>query len=385
LTLLPLAGLPDLVRKAAAEEPGDIQLSALARERPTGTVEVVATFNDAMPYGVTVSRQGRVFVCFPRRGDEVPASVVELKGGRSVPYPNAELNRFNDINPSECFISVQSIVMDSKDRLWIFDIGYAKSGPARPGGPKLVCVDLRRNEVVKTVVLPGEVVLPATFLNEGRIHLGRGEAGMIFIADSGTNAFIVVDLTTGDAWRRLTDHSSMKAEPGFLPIVEGKPLMVRPPGERPTPFAFGVAGTAISHDGKRLYYNALCNRRLYSVDLDALSDRKMTEEQVASYVTDHGEKGAAGGIQADSQGRVYVTNYEHNAVLRRLADGTFEPLVSDPRLLWPDTLFLADDGYMYLICNQLHRQAVFHGGKDLREKPFVLFRFRCDGTPTRLN
>jgi sugar lactone lactonase YvrE len=388
LRLLPLlfpVGLALLAPEVAAEEPRRVQLPTQAPERLSGTLEVVTNFNGAMPYGVTVSREGRIFVCFPRRGDEVPATVVELKDGRSVPYPDAEINRFNKAYPSECFVSVQGILMDAKDRLWIFDIGYVNSGTARPGGPKLVCIDLRRDQVEKTIVLPSEVVLPATFLNEGRIHLKRGKEGIALIADSGTNAFIVVDLATGEAWRRLTDHPSTKPEPGFLPILEGQPLFIRPPDRRPTPLAYGICATAIGHDGKRLYYSALCSRRLYSIDVDALCDRKLTEEQLASYVIDHGEKGGGGGIQADAEGRQYLTNYEHNSVLRRLADGTFETLISDPRLLWPDTLYLADDGYMYLICNQLHRQAAFHGGKDLREKPYSLFRFRCDGTRTSQN
>ncbi len=385
LPLLLAAGLALLAPKVAAEGPRKAQLPAPAIERPTGTAEVVATFDGAMPYGVTVSREGRIFVCFPRRGDEVPATVVELKEGRSIPYPDAEINRINKEYPSECFISVQGILMDARDRLWIFDIGYVNSGIAQPGGPKLVCVNLRRNRVEKTIVLPSNVILPATFLNEGRIHLKRGKEGMALVADSGTNAFIVVNLATGEAWRRLTDHPSTKPEPGFLPILEGQPLFIRPPDRRPTPLAYGICATAIGHDGKRLYYSSLCSRRLYSVDVDALCDRKLTEEQLASYVTDHGEKGGGGGIQADAEGRVYLTNYEHNAVFRRQADGTFETLICDPRLLWPDTLYLADDGYMYLICNQLHRQAVFHGGKDLRERPYSLFRFRCDGTRTCQN
>ena len=55
-----------------------------------------------------------------------------------------------------------------------------------------------------------------------------------------------------------------------------------------------------------------------------------------------------------------------------------------PRLLWPDTLSVAADGYLYIMANQLHRQAQFHGGKDLRRKPYTLFRVRIDGQPVLL-
>ena len=49
-----------------------------------------------------------------------------------------------------------------------------------------------------------------------------------------------------------------------------------------------------------------------------------------------------------------------------------------------DTLALADDGYLYFTVNQLHRQPDYYEGRDLREKPYSLFRVKIDGTPVRL-
>jgi Major royal jelly protein len=54
--------------------------------------------------------------------------------------------------------------------------------------------------------------------------------GMAFITDSaqkGPNGIIVVDLESGESWRRLHDHTSTKAEElqTFLPIVEGRPFL----------------------------------------------------------------------------------------------------------------------------------------------------------------
>jgi len=58
--------------------------------------------------------------------------------------------------------------------------------------------------------------------------------------------------------------------------------------------------------------------------------------------------------------------------------------VVDPRALWPDTLSLASDGYLYFTANQLERQARFNDGKDLRQKPYALFRVKTNGTRIRL-
>src|SRR5262249_28896024 len=96
---------------------------------------------------------------------------------------------------------------------------------------------------------------------------------------------------------------------------------------------------------------------------------------------DLGEKGGAGdGLEADVQGGVYLSDYEHNAIRRRNPAGEIETLMHDPRALWPDTLSLAADGYLYFTANQIDRQGVFHNGQVLRQKPYILFRFRVRRT-----
>lgn len=359
----------------------------LPRERPTGELEVVATFDDQMPTGVTVSKSGRVFVCYPRWGDEVKYGVAEVKDGKATPYPNEEINRADTDSPGDHFLCVQSVVVDPRDRLWVLDPASIEMKGVTPGGPKLVCIDLETDEVVKTIAFPEEVAPPTSYLNDVRFDLRRGDEGMAFITDSsaeGPNGIVVVDLATGRSWRTLDDHPSTKPEPDFIPIVEGRVLMNRPEGGRPEPVAIGSDGIAMGPDGRRLYYCPLAGRHLYSVNLDALADPAMSDDEVARSVIDHGSKGASDGLESDSEGRVYFTEYQHNAVLRWSPDGTIETLAHDPRLLWPDTLALADDGYLYVVANQLHRQPRFHEGKDEREKPFTLFRVKVDADPVSL-
>lgn len=363
-------------------------IAAQADEPKFATVETVATFAGPMPTGVTVSRESRIFVNFPRWGDAVEFTVAELKDGKPVPFPDAVFNRLNKDRPADSLVSVQSVVVDPDDRLWLLDTGSTEFGPTLPGGPKLVGVDLKTNKVFKTIRFPREVVLETTYLNDIRFDLRRGKGGVAYITDSslkGPNGLIIVDLATGQSRRRLSDHPSTKPDPQFLPIVEGRPLMNRPPGGKPTHMTFGSDGIAISHDGKHLYYCPLSSRRLYRVRTDALLDEKAGEEEVMKAVVDLGDRGfASDGLESDDKGRLYLTDYEDNAILRRNADGGYETLAHDPRLLWPDTLSVAADGYLYIIANQLHRQAQFHGGKDLRRKPYALFRIRIDAQPVLL-
>jgi len=374
---LALTGMPSPTR--AGED--------LARDRPVGEIETVATFDGPMPTGVTVSHFGRIFVCYPKWGDKVDFTVAEVKDGKQVAYPDQATNRAAGPRDGEHLISVQSVVVDPSDRLWAVDTGSIEFGPTSPGGPKLVGIDLTSNRVSRTIPFPSDVVLPTSYINDVRFDLRRGTAGYAFLADSsdkGPNGIVVVDLASGLSWRRLHDHPTTKADPTMLALVEGRPVMERPPGGRPKPVTLGSDGIAIAHDGSRLYFSPLVSRRLFSVSVDALIDARLPDSQVAATVVDHGEKGASDGLESDDLGRVYATNYEQNAVLRRSPDGRFETLVHDPRVLWPDTLSVARDGHLYFTANQFHRQARYHEGKDLRQKPYVLFRVKIDAGPVLL-
>jgi hypothetical protein len=87
-----------------------------------GNLEVVHEFTDGpMPTGVSVSSTGRIFVNFPKWGDEVPATVGELRDGRTVPFPDERWNSPSSDADEEALVSVQSIVVDLADRLWILD------------------------------------------------------------------------------------------------------------------------------------------------------------------------------------------------------------------------------------------------------------------------
>ncbi len=372
---------------------GSDEQPELMEDEPFGELEAVAYFNDAMPTGVTVSQKGRIFVNYPKWGDDVKFTVAEIVDGEAIAYPNEEINQPDSDADADALVSVQSVVVDPKDRLWILDTGSPMFKETKYGGPKLVCVDLETNEVVKTILFPQDVALPTTYLNDVRFDLRRGESGAAFITDSaqkGANGIIVVDLGSGESWRKLNDHPSTKALhlPDFQPIVEGRPFLDKSSGETKQGAGMGTDGIAISADGARLFYCPLGSRRLYSVETDALFDRNLDDDAVARTVIDEGDRGGASdGLESDAAGFIYSTNYEHNAILRRLAKDTgkaWETVVHDARLLWADTMSIATDGYLYVTANQLHRQPKYQEGKDLRRKPYTLFRVKINAQPVLL-
>lgn len=367
------------------------QEQELLTDEPFGELEPVAYFYGAMPTGVTVSASGRIFVNYPKWGDDVKFTVAEIIDGEAVAYPNQEFNQpASDADP-DALVSVQSVVVDPADRLWILDTGSPLFKETEYGGPKLVCVDLETNEVARIILFPQDVALPTSYLNDVRFDLRRDEAGIAYITDSaqkGANGIIVVDLATGESWRRLNDHPSTKPLqlPDFQPIVEGRPFLDKSEGTTKQGAGMGSDGIAINADGSRLFYCPLGSRRLYSVETDALVNRAY--DNAPATVIDEGDRGGASdGLESDADGYIYSTNYEHNAILRRLASNTgkeWETVVHDPRLLWADTMSIATDGYLYVTANQLHRQPKYQEGKDLRRKPYVLFRVKIDAQPVRL-
>ena len=360
----------------------------LPADKPAGALEVVATFGGAMPTGVTVSRGGRVFVTFPRWGDAVEANVAEVVDGKAVPYPDPAANKLDESRPADTLFTVQSAVVDARDRLWLTDTGTVNLGPVKPGAAKMWCYDLATNTRVKAFPLGGPGVLRTTYLNDVRFDLRKLAEGVAYVTDSsaeGPNGVVVIDLATGRTWRRLHDHPSTKAVPDFNPVVEGRVLKERKPDGTVKSLGLGADGIALSQDGRHLYYCPLASRHLYRVSADALSDPAASDAAVAATVEDLGDRGfASDGLEFDAQGRLYLTDYEHNAVLRRTPAGEYETLLHDPRALWPDTLSVTAHGHLYGISNQLHRQPRFHAGTDLREKPYVLWRIKCDGTPVTL-
>lgn len=103
-----------------------------------------------------------------------------------------------------------------------------------------------------------------------------------------------------------------------------------PPGRRAT-----EAGEAWlrrhRHQRRRVapVYCPLASWRLYSVSVDALSGRTVSDAEAARTVVDEGDKGGgADGLESDAAGRIYATSYEHDAVVRRTPEGLWETVAS---------------------------------------------------------
>ena len=163
----------------------------LPQEQPTGQLETVATFHGAMPTGVTVSHDQRIFVNFPRWSDDIPMSVGVLRANGSVlPFPDAAWNSWQpgDEDFVERFVAVQSVVAVG-DEIWVLDTGRPRFGQILPGAPRLLKFDGAGRLLAE---YPADaVVKPNSYLNDVRFAPDGSRA---YMTDSGAGGLVVFDL-----------------------------------------------------------------------------------------------------------------------------------------------------------------------------------------------
>lgn len=397
-------------RQVATMEPKDLQAASLpvaaggpaAGKRDDKLKPFALFMGPCFPTGLSVSHDDRVFVCYPRWGQPVNFTVCEVTRSGLVPFPDAATNGFypsepNKLDPKTHLVSVQSVVFDSEDRLWLLDTGSINFQPVIDGAPKMWCYELKAGKRIKEITF-AESLKKQTYLNDVRFDLKRGEQGTAYITDSGVGGIIVVDLASGKSWRKLDGHPSVMADKSLTLNVEGKPLKRRPPTGEEQAVLINSDGIALSPDGKTLYYTPLTSHSIYAVSTDFLADRSATDASTA--VRKIGEKPSGNdGLICDAQGRIYTSNFEENAI-RRITPPTQESgneartagaassgataaqggeiIVQDERLLWPDT-FSINGNRLFVTANQLNRQADFHRGENQLKQPFAIFEITIDG------
>jgi sugar lactone lactonase YvrE len=356
-------------------------------------------YSAAFPTGLTVSHDGRVFVCYPRWGQPVNFTVGEVTRDGLKPFPDAATNGFypsepNKVDPRTHLVSVQSVVFDAKDRLWLLDTGSINLQPVIEGGPKMWGYDLKTGTRIEEITF-GDAVKKTTYLNDVRFDLDRGSEGTAYITDSGAGGIIVVDLASGKAWRKLDGHPSVMADKNLTMMLEGQPLKRRPRSGPEQPVLINSDGIALSPDGKTLYYTPLTGHEIYAVSTDFLVDRNRSDADAA--VRKIADKPSGNdGLICDAQGRLYVSTFEENSIRRftpptagetnnagaqtagAKGGGAGKIVVQDQRLLWPDT-FCIQGGKLYVTANQLNRQPDFHNGVNGLREPFAIFEIAIDG------
>ena len=353
---------------AAQAPPAQIQAPP-ALVQPSPALVKVASF-EHQATGVTVGKDGRIFVSFPRWTEDSAVSVAEVKDGKPVPFPNAEWNGWRNalkdkVEAKDHFVCVQTVVADHAGTIWALDAGAPAMGALVPGAAKMVAIDPKTNQVVRIVRFDDTVAPQGSYMNDVRFSPDDKTA---YLTDSGAKGgLVVVDMTSGKARRVLDGYPQTQVDPSVTVTYDGQPLR-RPDGRG---VDFSADGIALSLDGATLYWQAIRGKTLYSLPTAAIAGgfatavlpEALTDHSVAGKIATVGDNGPADGLWiAQVDGRMYVTSPQDDSVkVRDLANAGASPtvLLKDPRLRWPDTFSEGPDGTLYLTTSHIQDSAFF--------------------------
>lgn len=325
--------------------------------------------------GVAVSRKGRLFTNYPRWSDNYRYAVAEVdRGGKIVPYPDAEMNNWHQPEDGmQKWVCVQAVHVDDSDWLWVVDAASPYQKGVYKNSQKLVQIDLATDRVMRTYPLSGATD-NNSYINDVRVDRRRGVA---YLTNSSEGGIVIVDLTTGKARQVLQGTPPVMADPSYVLAIDGHDVE-----KNGLPFHGNSDGIALSPDGSYLYFRALTDSRLYRVKTTDLLDTSLSAGQLAAKVVQLGHFVASDGMAIDRHGNIYLGDLERHAIVRIDTGLTTTTLARDPRLIWPDSYQLSDSGYLYVSCSQIDRQPDFNNGVSKRSGPYSIYRIRLPEAPS---
>lgn len=320
------------------------------------------------PGNIAVSASGRVF--FTLHPEARPDwSVVEWVNGEMQPWPNRSFQTGD--NEARHFQDVLSIRIDRQNRLWALD-----NGGHGIGQPRLLAFDLDSKEIVHQFDFSSDLAGIGSHLNDFQVS---PDGLTVYIAEASffakTPALIVYDVTTKTANRLLDTHYSTIAE-YFIPQVQGRWMeafglvSIRP----------GVDSIGMTRDGQWLYFSAVTAQWFYRLPTALLRQPDVTDEMLEAALVKVGPKTMSDGITLDDEGRIYISDPEHSAILRMSSDGNMETLFTDDRLRWPDGFSFGPDGWVYVTCSALHQVIGLPASSLADNAPYQIWRFPSGST-----
>ncbi|TAL57954.1 MAG: hypothetical protein EPN84_13395, partial [Legionella sp.] len=308
---------------------------------------------------IAVSADGRVFVTL--HPEATPSlSLVELIDGRMQPWPSVEAQAQ--------FVDVLGIRIDAQNRLWALDNGHHGMQPVR-----LVGFDIASGKPLREIVFDRAISGLGSHYNDLQVS---ADGSTIYIADASffghKPALVVVDVATGTARRLLEQHVSVTPD-DYIAVVQGRAMeafglvAIRP----------GVDSIALSRDDQWLYYAPITSERLYRIRTRDLRDLALSSAQLAEKVETLALKTMSDGITTDDEGRVYLTDLEHSAIVRYAPEtGAMQTLIKTERLRWPDGLSFGPDGWLYVTGSALHQVIGLPPSSVAAHAPYPVFRFQ---------
>lgn len=324
--------------------------------------------------GVTVSKDGRVFMPVQRRTPGTGIEVGEVVGGKLKPYPDETWNGWSEgKDPAKAFVGVNALRIGPDGDLWVVDPG--KTGldkPPVPGSVKLVRIDLATN-AVKRVYPLADSTGPRSFVDDFRFN-GRH----VYLTDAGEKAgIIVLDLDTGKQ-RRVLDGDRSVTQNGRALTGGGRALQM----EDGKPVVVNADQLEVSPDGRTFYYQP-CTGPLYRIDTRLLDDPAASPADVAKGVSLYADTHSAGGTAIASDGTIYISDTDAAAVLAIAPGGAISTLARDAKLDWVDAMWIDDAGRLWLPASQRDLTPDMNHGREGVHEPLQVYTIGIGKGPVR--
>lgn len=347
-------------------------LAATAVEAQERAIVPVAQSYDWNWNGVAVSNDHRLFANFPRweEGNN-PALVEVLEDGSLKPYPGGEWNEWQPGKAAgSALVYLNSVYIEREENhLWAIDGGNPFNGDIIEGAPKLVEIDLSTNEVAHVYPFDETVLPKGSYLNDIRIDGDR-----VYITESGIGAILILDRKTKKIRRLLANSNITKADKHRSATVEGYPLQGED-GNTPMVHADQIE---LSPAKDSLYFMSPFGPNIYRVATADLNNEALSEQELEKRISLDRQTAPLGGFIMDDKGNFYLSEIESRAIHCQGPDKQTKWMLQDDRLLWPDALSIAPDGWIYVATAQINRMPFMRKGRDDRQAPFVIYRFRAE-------
>ena len=114
-----------------------------------------------------------------------------------------------------------------------------------------------------------------------------------------------------------------------------------------------------------------------------LDNAHLSDQERAAHVTLFAETPTTGGTAIDAAGNLYLSDVDKLRILKIDSEGHISTLLSDPRLVWVDAMWIDRNGNLIFPAAQLNRIAPFHGGTSVVQPPYFTYQLAIGAKPIR--
>jgi sugar lactone lactonase YvrE len=102
----------------------------------------------------------------------------------------------------------------------------------------------------------------------------------------------------------------------------------------------------------------------------------MSSETLGEKVEDLGHFFPTDGMIFDAKGNLYLGDMRTSSIKKITPDLKVLNLITDERLIWPDSYSISEDGFLYISCSQIHKQPEYKNGVNKRTTPYTIYKLK---------